>query len=94
MSEEEKKWNKKDKPTYIMVPRNLIITWLTTTFILFVLVIASFQYTNYVDRRSNGLWCGIISLFDNTYQKSPPPTETGRILAGEFRRISSEFRCS
>lgn len=90
MSEEPQE---KLKPVFLIVPRKLVITWVVSTFILFLLNIASFQYTNYVDRRSNGLWCGIINLFDDTYQKTPPPTSTGQILAREFNRIRKGYNC-
>lgn len=82
------------QPVFIMVPRKLIITWITINIVLFIGVIGSFQYTNYVDRSSNRLWCGMIVLFDDTYKKSPPPTPTGRILADEFRRLRSSFDCT
>src|SRR5215213_8187486 len=81
------------KPTYIMIPRKLVMTWLISTLCLFVLSLANFQYTNYVDRRSNGFWCGIVVLFDDTYKKTPPPTEIGRKLAKEFGRIRTGYNC-
>jgi hypothetical protein len=79
---------------YIMVPKKLVYTWLSTTLLLFALVGASFQYTNWVDRKSNGLWCGIVNLFNDTYQKSPPPSTAGQILANEFIRLRKGFHCN
>lgn len=81
------------KPTYIMVPRKLIIAWFTTTLLLFGMFIGSFQYTNYVDRRSNGAWCGVVALFDDTYREEPPTTETGKRLAAEFPNLRKTFKC-
>jgi hypothetical protein len=82
------------KPVYIMVPRKLIVTWLSTTLLMFVLIAGSYQYTNYVDRKSNGLWCGIVNLFNDTYKKSPPPSTAGQILAQEFIRLRKGFHCN
>jgi hypothetical protein len=57
------------------------------------MILASFQYTNFVDRRSNSYWCGIATLFDDTYKKVPPPTETGKILQEEFAKIKKGYHC-
>ena len=85
--------SKTGRPTYVMVPRKLIITWFSTTLILFIMILFSFQYANYVDRRSNGLWCGVVNLFDDTYKESPPTTDAGKSLAAEFDRIRKGFKC-
>lgn len=53
--------SKHGRPTYVMVTRKLFITWLTTNLILVILIVASFQYTNYVDRRSNAFWCKVVT---------------------------------
>ena len=82
------------KPTYVMVSRNLIITWLVSTVILLALVLVSFQYTNYVDTRSNKQWCGIVNLFNDTYKDSPPPPGRGQTLADEFIKLSKKFSCN
>lgn len=84
---------KKQEPVYIMVPRKLLITYITTTLVLFIGIIANFQYTNYVDRRSNGFWCGIITLFDNTYDTNPPISATGATLAREFNSLNTKLKC-
>jgi hypothetical protein len=85
--------DKDDKHVYIMVPRKLVIAVLTAFVVLFIGLLASFQYANYVDRRSNKVWCGIVVLFDDTYKKSPPTFDTGKILAKEFVRIRQDFTC-
>lgn len=82
------------KVVVIALPRKLFVTWLVTTILTWVLVLASFQYTNYVDRRSNRAWCGIVGLFNRTYQTAPPPSDAGKILAIEFARLTKEFECS
>jgi hypothetical protein len=81
------------EPVYIMVPRKLAITCVMTTLVLFIGVVASFQYTNYVDRRSNRAWCGTVELFTNTYKRTPPTTPSGQILANEFVKLHKEFDC-
>jgi hypothetical protein len=81
------------EPVYIMVPRKLLVTWVITTLVLFIAVVASFQYTNYVDRRSNRAWCGTVELFTNTYKRTPPTTASGQILANEFVKLSQRFEC-
>lgn len=83
----------KKSPVYLMIPRKLIIAWLVSTVVLMVMIIASFQYANYVDRKSNSYWCGIVLLFTDTYKKKPPPTETGKILAHEFQNLRTGFGC-
>lgn len=77
----------------VMVPKKALISLIAAWFVLFALVVASFQYTNYVDRRSNRAWCGIVLLFNETYEKSPPPTDIGRILEAEFRHLRTDFKC-
>lgn len=76
-----------------MVPRKLIRTWVVVTVITWIGILGSYQYTNWVDRRSNGFWCGIVVLFDDTYKTSPPPTTTGQKLAAEFKTMRSNFHC-
>lgn len=83
-----------NKRVYIMVPRKLIITWIVSTIVLILLFLTSFQYANYVDRKSNRYWCGIIKLFNDTYEKEPPNTQAGKVLADEFLRLYGKFECS
>lgn len=88
MSEE-----KRDKPTYIMVPRKMIVTWIATTTVLIVINISLFQYANYIERKDNSLLCGIVILFDNTYKQNPPAPGRGQVLAQEFHRIRTGYNC-
>lgn len=74
---------------YVMVSRKLIFTWIAVTLVQFVLVAGSYQYTNYM----NGLWCGIVNTFDETYKTTPPTTPTGIVLATEFNKIDRGFHC-
>lgn len=79
----------KPKATYIMVPRKLVITWITSYVILLVLVLYSFQYTNHVFRQL----CGVISISDDSYKAAPPGLATGILLAKEFDRIKNKYHC-
>jgi hypothetical protein len=93
MSDEEKRWNKKDKPTYLMVPKKFMVAIIVAFVCLLVGNIAAIQWSNYVDRRSNQRWCGIVVMFDNTYSHTPPATEIGKRTAIEFKKLRSEFSC-
>ena len=93
MSNEENRWHKKDKPTYLMVPRKFVIAIIAGFLVLFVSNIMSFQYANYVDRKSNRLLCGIIVLSDNASQATPPRTDIERSAAQEFKRLRNSFHC-
>lgn len=81
------------KPTYLMVPRKLVITWLSSTLAMVVLILALFQYINYVQRQSDQRWCGMVVMFDNNYKTSPPPSALGQNIAKEFTKLRSEFGC-
>lgn len=83
------------KHVYIMVPRKLIISWITTTSILFVMSLASFQYTNYVDRKSNGIWCGIVGLIDDRNQSNPSPPPNSQEFYIRFHDLRTRLlHCS
>ncbi len=93
MSDEEKKWNKKDKPTYIMIPRNLMRSFIAAFVVLFICFGITIQWFNFVDRRSNQRWCKIVVLFDNANLQKPPTDEFGTQVALEFHSIRKEW-CS
>lgn len=81
-----------NKPTYLMIPRKLIRTWIVVTIVTWIAILFSYQYTNYVDRKSNGLWCGIVVPFDDSYKKNPPPPER-QLLAIQFAKLRKDFHC-
>lgn len=58
-----------------------------------VMGVASFQYSNYVDRKNKHQWCTIVETLDDTYTANPPQTAAGKRLAGEFARMRKEFHC-
>lgn len=82
-----------EEPHYLMVKRRFVVAWLIVTLVLFLGILASFQYANWVDRKSNQQWCGIIDVFLDTYKTSPPPTEIGRLLETEFKNIREFYKC-
>jgi hypothetical protein len=89
MSDKEKR----DKPTYIMVPRKFINAIVAAFLGLAVANLASFQYANYIDRKSNKLLCGIVTLSVNAAKLNPAPSETQRIAAEEFVKIQEGYNC-
>jgi hypothetical protein len=44
-------------------------------------------------RESQQKWCGIVTLFDDTYKANPPQTPTGQRLAGEMTALRTHFGC-
>jgi hypothetical protein len=78
----------------VMLPRSLLIAWLISYVIIIIMFIVSMQYANYIDRKSNRAWCGIVLLFNETYEKNPPPTEIGKMLEAEFKHLRTDFRCT
>lgn len=83
----------REEHKYSIVSKRLVYAWVFSTFVLVILQLASFQYTNYVDRRSNHRWCGIVNLFNGTYEDTPPTTPIGQKLANEFIRLQKGFSC-
>lgn len=82
-----------DRPTFIMVPRRLMYTWVAVTLVLFISILSSFQYANYVDRESNKQWCSVISLFNQAYRENPPPSELGKKIAAGMLVLQQKFSC-
>ncbi len=79
----------------LMVKRRTVIAVITAFAVLFISNLASFQYANYVDRRSNQKLCGIITLNDETYKTFPPPSNTGKAFAKEFEKLRNDksYKC-
>jgi hypothetical protein len=93
MTSEEEEYYRKDKPTYIMVPKRFITTWIMSFICLAVMSAAAIQWAGYVDRRSNQRWCGIVVLLDNRNIAHPPPTTDGKLFATKLHQIRTEFDC-
>jgi hypothetical protein len=83
----------KPKPTFVLVPRKLIVVATVAYICMMALTAASIQWANYVDMRSNQRWCGIVTLFNETYKDIPPPTELGKKFAVEFIHLRDDFKC-
>ncbi len=82
-------------PEVIMLRRKALIALITVAAVLFIGIIASFQYANYVDRRSNQKLCRIITLSDEAYIALPPASATGKELAAAFHELRNDpnYRC-
>lgn len=80
----------KKGPVFLVIPRKLIITWITINAVLFVGIIFSYQYTNYVARQL----CGVIRISNNAYDANPNPSATGKTLATEFHKLAKKYHCS
>lgn len=85
--------SKVGKPTYVMVPRKLIIFATTIFASMLIMTILSIQWASYIDRRSNQRWCGIVNLFNDTYETTPPTNDIGRKLEIEFKHLETDFKC-
>ena len=82
-----------DKTVYVVVSRKRALAEFSVAACLFIGMLASFQYTNYVDRNSNQAWCGIIELFNDTYREAPPPSAAGKKLEAEFKVLGAKYKC-
>jgi hypothetical protein len=82
-----------NKEVHIVIKRKFIVAWIVSYVCMMVMAIASIQWANYIDKRSNQRWCGIVNLFNETYVESPPPTEIGQILQIEFIKLQRDFKC-
>ena len=91
MTKEE---DKKDKPTFIMVPRKLVVAIGTGFLTLFILFGVSIQYTNYVDRKSNQQFCGLFKLSDTVSAENPNPNEIEQQGIIEIQKLLREFHCT
>lgn len=80
--------------TYIMLSRKLITTWLVVTIVLFIGILTSFQYTNYVDRKSNSQLCGMVTIFYEATRASPENTEIVKRALMEFGKLQKLYKCT
>jgi hypothetical protein len=79
----------KKKVVYITIPRKLMIAFISVDIALFVGIIASYQYTNYVSRQL----CGVITISDDFNKKNPSPLPAQQAMAKEFTRIRKSYHC-
>lgn len=83
----------REKRVYVMVSRKVAVTLVTVGLCLFLGILASFQYANFIDRKSNQRWCGVVGLFNESYKEVPPTNPTGVKIAKEMFIIEKEFSC-
>lgn len=83
----------RNKPTYLMVPRKLMITWIASFICMVIMTSASIQWAYYIDKRSNQRWCGLVVLFNDAYRVNPPSTSLGKKIALEMLQLQTEFSC-
>lgn len=85
---------KKEPEYYALVKKSLIRVWIVSTVILIVGIIVSFQYTNYVDRRSNELLCNLVKTQNQVYINEPPPSQTGKDMAKAINTVANSDACN
>lgn len=83
-----------DKPHYILVPRKAVVAIVTIFVCLMAGTITSFQYANYVDRKSNGQWCELVVALNDSYVEIPPTTDLGKRIANALLDLNQEFKCT
>jgi hypothetical protein len=83
----------KREPTYILVPKKLIIALGVMFTVMLIMTLVSTQAAYYVDRRSNQRWCGIVNLIDDANAANPPPTKEEQEFAVEIHKIREDFDC-
>ena len=90
MTEHERD-NRPDKPTFIMVPKRLMMAIIVGFLVLLIGNIAAVQWASWVDHKSNARWCGIVILFDDSNKASPPKTDFGKQIAAEFNVLRKDW---
>ncbi len=81
--------SKNDPVIYLMVPKKLIITWITTTIVLFIGFAGSIGFTIYNSQKL----CGVVTLFNESYKNIPPTTDLGKEIATEMSKLQKSYRC-
>ena len=81
------------KVRVITVPHKLVYAWVVSLICMITVAGLAIQYANYVDRKSNQRWCGVVTLLDDAYTANPPQTPAGKELAWEMKKLKTEFRC-
>jgi hypothetical protein len=81
------------KSTYVMVPKKLVVTAVIAYVCLVIGVILSVQWASYVDRRSNQRLCGVITISNDIYRTSPPPSDVKKKLSTAMEKLQSDYKC-
>jgi hypothetical protein len=74
---------------YIVIPRKLIIAWISTFITVVILVTASSSWSYYLVRQL----CGIVVLSDEAGRANPSPTEIQKKASREFYHLRKLYRC-
>lgn len=70
--------------------------WYSIVVILVTVIavaVGNILYTNWVDRRSNQLWCEILVGIDDLNTKRPPQSEESKDFANKVHKLVIEFHC-
>jgi hypothetical protein len=81
--------SEKKQIVYLMIPRKLVVGVTSLWLVLFIGVLASFQYTNYVARQL----CGVINISNDAYKANPNPSPTLQRLIKEFDKLNKHYHC-
>lgn len=81
------------KQTITVLSRELLYAAIVAGVSSLIMGIAAVQYADYVDRKSNQRWCGVVTTLDEVYRSAPPQTTSGQVLAHEMAILRREFRC-
>lgn len=57
----------------------------------FLIIAVSAWWTAHGIEQSDRKFCSIIVTFDDAYREVPPPTDTGKRLAAEVRKLRDEI---
>lgn len=61
---------------------------------MLALTIANVFITVTTADMNNRKWCGILSLYHDTYQENPPTTPTGRAFQEQLEPLYRDFHCA
>lgn len=74
--------------------RKRVIYPLAAVFVsMFVVGGLNMIYTNSAVRNNEQTWCELVSNLDNQNQKTPPPSENGKVFARQMHSIRVKFEC-
>ncbi len=74
---------------YVFVKKRLVVTWLISYLLLFAGIVFSVQYTIYTAQK----WCSLVNLFNETYNSTPPTSDTGKRIAIEMAKLQRSYKC-
>lgn len=60
---------------------------------MFVAVATSIAYTTQAVHENEQTWCELVANLDDQNQKTPPPSENGKVFARQMHAIRIKFKC-